>query len=150
MQEINLYILTEQKGNASESGRVAYELETVQKNGVKIYRDYRVYLPDRNRNGAMLEGLCDALENHVLPEKDIRMNVYSEAAMMHTHITNGNIYVWEKKDFKKADGSPVAYAELWKQITEDIREKLKCRISAFSGIPCEIKQRLNKMINEPY
>ena len=148
MQEINLYILTEQKGNVSESGRVAYELETTRRNGGKVFRDYRTYLPDRNRNGAMLEGLCDALENHVLEGKDIRMNVYSEAAMMNTHITNGNIYVWEKNGFRKSDGAPVMYAELWKQITRDIREKLNCRISAYTGIPYEIKARLDKMIKE--
>lgn len=129
---------------------MAYELETVQKNGAKIYRDYRVYLPDRNRNGAMLEGLCDALENHVLPEKDIRMNVYSEAPMMNTHITNGNIFVWERNGFKKADGSPVAYAELWEQITEGIRGKLKDRITMFNGLPFDIRQRLEKMIRDPY
>lgn len=121
----------------------------MQKNGQKVRRDYRTYLPDRNRNGAMLEGLCDALENHVLPGKDIRMNVYSEAAMMHTNITNGNIYTWEKRDFKKADGTPVSYADLWEPITKNIRDKLKCRISMFSGLPADIKQRLNKMIMEP-
>ena len=147
-QEINLYILTEAKGNTSESGRVAYELETVQ-GGKKVHRDYRTYLPDRNRNGAMLEGLCDALENHVLPGKDIRMNVYSEAVMMHTNITNGNIYTWEERGFTKADGTPVSYADLWEPITKNIRDKLKCRISMFSGLPMDIKQRLNKMIMEP-
>ena len=128
---------------------MAYELETVQ-GGKKVHRDYRTYLPDRNRNGAMLEGLCDALENHVLPGKDIRMNVYSEAPMMNTHITNGNIYVWEKNGFKKADGSPVAYAELWEQITEGIRGKLKDRITMYNGLPFDIRQRLEKMIKDPY
>ena len=68
---------------------------------------------------------------------------------MHTHITNGNIYAWEKNGFRKADGSPVMYADLWEQITRDIREKLNCRISAFSGIPYEIKARLEKIIKEP-
>lgn len=70
--------------------------------------------------------------------------------MMHTHITNGNIYTWEKNGFRKADGSPVAYADLWEPITKDIREKLKDRIAMFTGIPYEIRQRLDKMIKEPY
>ena len=147
MQEINLYILTEAKGNISEAGRVAYELETVQR-GAKVRRDFKTYIPDRNRNGAMLEGLCDAF-THVLPGKDIRMNVYSEAIMMHTHITNGNIFTWEKNGFTKSDGSPVAYADLWEPITRDIREKLKCRITMCKGIPLDIRQRLDKMIKEP-
>ncbi|MBQ9550090.1 MAG: hypothetical protein IJU87_04680 [Lachnospiraceae bacterium] len=128
---------------------MAYELEMIQKNGSKVHRDYRTYLTDRNRNGAMLEGLCDALENHVLEDKDIRMNVYSEAPMMHTSIVNGNIYTWEKNGFRKADGTPVMYADLWEPITRDIREKLRCRISAFTGIPYEIKARLDRMIKEP-
>ena len=104
---------------------------------------------DGNRNGQMLEGLCDAL-NNIAPGKDIRLNVYSEAVMMHTHITNGNIHTWEKNGFLKADGTPVTYAYLWEPITKNIREKLKCRISMFSGLPMEIRQRLDKMIKEPY
>ncbi len=97
----------------------------------------------------MLEGLCDALSNHVLPGKDIRMNVYSEAVMMHTHITNGNIYTWEKNGFRKADGSPVAYADLWEPITRNIREKLKSRISMYKGIPPHVKRTLEGMIKNP-
>ena len=150
MQEINLYILTEAKGNTPEAGRVAYELEMVRRDGSKAHMDHKTYLPDRNKNGAMLEGLCDALVNHVLEDRDIRMNVYSEAPMMNTHITNGNIYVWEKNGFKKADGSPVAYAELWEQITESIRGKLKDRITMYNGLPFDIRQRLEKMIKDPY
>ena len=148
MQEINLYILTEAKGNISESGRVAYELETVQR-GAKVRRDYKTYLPDRNRNGAMLEGLCDALENHILSNKELRMNVYSEAPMINAHISNGNIYTWEKNGFRKADGSPVAYADLWEPITRNIREKLKSRISMYQGIPPHIKRTLEGMIKNP-
>lgn len=94
----------------------------------------------------MLEGLCDALENHVLEDKDISMNVFSEAPMMHASITNGNIYTWEKNGFKKSDGSPVMYADLWESITQNIRKKLNCRISMTNGIPYEIKKRLEAMI----
>ncbi len=149
MQEINLYILTEQRGNASGSGRVAYELEMERKGGADVRREYRVYLPDRNRNGAMLEGLCDALENHVLSGKELRMNLYTEAPMMNAQIMNGNIYAWERKGFKKSDGSPVMYSELWESITRNIREKLKERITVFNGLPPDKRQKLEKMFKKP-
>lgn len=121
----------------------------IRENGAKVHRDYRTYLTDRNRNGAMLEGLCDALENHVLEGRDIQMNVFSEATMMHTHVTNGNIYTWEKNGFRKSDGTPVMYADLWESITHNIRLKLNNRISMVTGVPWEIKTRLEGMIRSP-
>ena len=106
-------------------------------------------MTDHNRNGAMLEGLCDVLARQIKPDMDISMDVYTEAPMMNTHINNGNIYSWEKKGFTKADGSPVTYAGLWQQITRDIREKLKGRITMHFGIPKETKYRLEKFMKEP-
>ena len=119
------------------------------KGGADVRREYRVYLPDRNRNGAMLEGLCDALENHVLSGKELRMNLYTEAPMMNAQIMNGNIYAWERKGFKKSDGSPVMYSELWESITRNIREKLKERIAVFNGLPPDKRQKLEKMFKKP-
>ena len=149
MWTINLYILTEAKGNTPEAGRVAYELETTRQNGSKGSVSDRCYLPDRNRNGAMLEGLELALER-VGNDQDACMNVYTEAAMMNAHINNGNIWKWEKNGFMKADGSPVAYADLWESIAKDIREKLNGRITMNTGIPCDIRKRLEQMIRDPY
>ena len=50
------------------------------------------------------------------------VKIYSDSAYTVNAFTEGWIYGWIKNGWKKADGKPVANAELWQRLYEKTRE----------------------------
>lgn len=124
---------------------MAYELETVMPNGRTVTCDDHLYLTDRNRNGATLEGIIDALEKHVLENMEISLFLYTEAPLINTQIMAGNIEKWERAGYMTSKGEPVKYADLWEQINGLLKEKVTGGITGCAPVPWD-KQRILEQI----
>ena len=148
MQEVRIYIVTEQKSNTCERGRVAYELETVLKSGKSKSLSDHIYLTDRNRNGATLEGLLDALEKHILGNMDISLSIFTESAVINAQIMSGNMKRWHEAGYLTSRGEPVKYADLWEDIHELITTKVKGGITGCAPVPPEKQRILENIIRK--
>ena len=144
MQEVRLYILSEQKGNTCERGRVAYELETTLKNGRNGSLSDHIYLTDRNKNGATLEGIIEGL-SRISEDTNVSLFLFTESTVINTQIMAGNLEKWHKADFMTSKGEPVKYSDLWQEVYELIKTKVKGGITGCAPVPPE-KQRLLESI----
>lgn len=118
------------------------------KNGRTATCDDRLYLTDRNRNGAVLEGLLDALERHVLENMDISISLFTEAPLINTQIMAGNLEKWDSAGYVTSKGEPVKYAELWEQIYDLLKMKVKGGITACDRVPYEKRMVLEKILRK--
>jgi len=118
------------------------------KNGRTATCDDHLYLTDRNRNGAALEGLLDALERHVLENMDISISLFTEAPLINTQIMAGNMEKWYRTGYTTAKGEPVKYADLWEQIYDLIQEKVKGGITACDRVPYEKRKILENILRK--
>ena len=147
MQQLRLYVLSEQKGNTPERGRAAYELETTLKSGKNESVSGHVYLTDRNRNGATLEGLIEGLKR-IRMDMNVSLSLYTEAAVINTQIMAGNMEKWHKAGYKTSKGEPVKYADLWQEIYGLVKTKVRGGIVDCSPVPYEKQRKLEGIIRK--
>lgn len=118
------------------------------KSGRTVTCDDHLYLTDRNRNGATLEGLLDALDKHVLDNMDISITLFTEAPLINTQIIAGNMEKWDRAGYVTAKGEPVKYADLWEQIYDLLKMKVKGGIVSCDRVPYEKQRVLENIIRK--
>ena len=131
--KVDIYIDTDMKGTRTGRGHVWYQL-SAEHRGSRVQVQYELAFDDHNLHGAVLEGLLNALR-HLNPGAEV--TVHSDSSYVASNITNGNIYLWEEREYMSAKGLPIRYTELWKQIMALVREKCGGKIAADTSLPVQ-------------
>lgn len=112
---VTIYTETNLRGPAKRSGAGMWLVEYIRKDGTPETRQGMLYAEESTENAMTLELLIEAFS--ILTKScSVRVNTRCE----HVLNTTQNCWMeqWEKNGWRKANGKPVANAELWQQVYE--------------------------------
>lgn len=112
---VTIYTETNLRGPAKRSGAGMWLVEYIRKDGTPETRQGMLYAEESTENAMTLELLIEAFS--ILTKScSVRVNTRCE----HVLNTTQNCWLeqWEKNEWRKANGKPVANAELWQQVYE--------------------------------
>lgn len=116
MKEIILYLYTDASVFRADRCRVAYKLVFL-KDGHEEGSKRDSFQTDATQQGAILEGMCTALERLKEGNRLDVTVVCGNSYILSTVDQNQHI-TWSQNEWKKKDGSPAKYQEQWKRIVE--------------------------------
>lgn len=122
---VNLYIETTIHGPAQKGGRWMYLPEYVTSSGERRTKKEAPETigpwEDSTENELVLKALLAGLANMKQP---CDVEVYTSNRFVCSAIMNDWITDWQQLGWKKADGKPLKYAELWEGIAKEMERHL--------------------------
>lgn len=111
--EVTIYIETTLSGPAKRAGAGMWLIEYIKKDGTEETREGTIYREKATENSMSLELLRLAFGRLIKP-CSVRVNTQCEYIL--SAIENHWLETWQKADWKKANGKPVANALFWQQV----------------------------------
>ena len=140
MQEIRIYVWTDASPFREDRCLVRYELQVIRPNSPTAFKTDG-FTTTATQIGATLEGLVSALRR-VKDGNEIPITIISKG-MVTGIISSGQYLEWRERGWKTKKGEPVAYLNLWQEISTLIFAKT-AHCSARTPIP-EDEETINRL-----